>query len=202
VDLERLYKATDNLIEQQFYLSGSDTIIGRTPEISVKIKNSGLIIKKFKNIFYQNLYLFIEGEYLNFFQPFKEIKGMDENYIKEIYQDIQIKLTAMHDTEFDILILYTIVLGSLISRIRNIQFNNSINEIIKRIKMKTQELGNNQIQIELDKLFMKNDENVSILYNISYLDALAESFNFKKVAHTCKIQKGKYINRIIDKIVK
>jgi len=200
--LERLYNATDNLIEQQFYLRGSDTIIGRTPEISVKIKNSGLIIKKFKEIFYQNLYLFLEGKYLKFFQPFKEIKGMDDNYIKEIYQDIQIKLTTMHDTYFDNVILYTIVLGSLISRIRNIQFNNSINEIIKRIKTKTQELGNNQIQIELDKLFMKNNENVSILYNISYLDALAESFNFKKVAHTCKIQKGKYINRIVDLIVK
>jgi len=39
--LEQLYNATDNLIEQQFYLRGTDTIIGRTPEISIKIKNSG-----------------------------------------------------------------------------------------------------------------------------------------------------------------
>jgi hypothetical protein len=38
-DLKRLFKVTDNLIKQQFYLSGSDTIIGRTPEISIKIKS-------------------------------------------------------------------------------------------------------------------------------------------------------------------
>ena len=79
-----------------------------------------LQLKKFKEIFYQNIYLFLEGEYLKFFQPFKEIKGMDENYIKEIYQDIQIKLTAMHDAEFDNLILYTIVLSSLISNFSNV----------------------------------------------------------------------------------
>ena len=39
-------------------------------------------------------------------------------------------------------------------------------------------------------------------YNISYLDTLAESFNYKKVAHICKIQKGKYINRIVNLIIK
>jgi hypothetical protein len=126
---------------------------------------------------------------------------MDENYIKEIYQDIQIKLTAIHDTEFDNLILYTIVLSSLISRIRNIQFNDSINEIIKRINTRTRKLGENQIQIELDKLFMKNDENISILYNLSYLDTLAESFNYKKVAHICKIQKSKFMNRIVELVI-
>lgn len=190
------------MIEQQFYKSGNDTIIGRTPEISVKIKNSGLIVKRFKNLFYKNLDLFLKGQYMKFFRPFKEIKGMDENYLSEIYQDIQIKLTSMHDADFDILILYTIVLSSLISRIRDIHFNESIEEIISRTKTRKGELANNQIQMKLDKLFMKNNKYISILYNISYLDGLAESFNFKKVAHTCKILKSKYINRIVGLIIK
>lgn len=169
--------------------------------MSVKIRNSGLIVKKFKDLFKKNLNLFLKGEYLKFFDPFKKIKGLDENFLQEIYQDIQIRLTALHDTDYDIVLLYTIVLSSLVSSIREIHFSISLDEIMNRIKRRSNELKENQIKLELDKLFMQNNENLSILYNLSYLDALAESFNFKKVARTCKIQKGKFINRIVKIIL-
>jgi len=125
---------------------------------------------------------------------------MDENYLKEIYQEIQIKLAAMYDTNFDSLILYTVVVSSLISRIRDIQFNETLEEIGTKIKEKSNMLSYNQMQIVLDKLYMENNKYISLLYNLVYLDALAESFNFNKVARVCKIQKGKYINKIVDLI--
>lgn len=199
--LKRLYDATDNLIKQQFYKSGSDTIIGRTPEVSIKIKNSGKIIKKYENLFNQNMHFFLEGDYMKFFTPFKKIKGVDENHLREIYQDIQIKLAAMHGTEFDDVIMYTIVVSSLTTSIRDIQFNESVQEIIVRARKKASPKRVKQIQKELERLFMRNDGNISILYNISYLNALAESFNFMKTARTCKIQRSKYINRIVDSIL-
>ena len=199
--LKRLYDATDNLIKQQFYKSGSDTIIGRTPEISIKIKNSGQIIKKYENLFNQNMHIFLEGDYMKFFAPFKIIKGVDENHLSEIYQDIQIKLAAMHGTEFDVVIMYTIVVSSLTTSIRDIQFNESIQDITVRTRKKASAITNKQIQKELEKLFMRNDKNISILYNISYLNALAESFNFMKTARACKIQRSKYINRIVNLIL-
>jgi len=200
-NLKRLYDATDNLIKQQFYKSGSDTIIGRTPEVSIKIKNSGQIIKKYENLFNQNMHFFLEGDYMKFFTPFKKIKGVDENHLSEIYQDIQIKLAAMHGTEFDIVIMYTIVVSSLTTSIRDIQFNESVQEIIVRARKKANSISVKQIQKELEKLFMRNDSNISILYNISYLNTLAESFNFMKTARTCKIQRSKYINRIVNSIL-
>lgn len=199
--LKRLYDATDNLIKQQFYKSGSDTIIGRTPEISIKIKNSGQIIKKYENLFNQNMQFFLEGNYMKFFTPFKKIKGVDENHLSEVYQDIQIKLAAMHGTDFDTVIMYTIVVSSLTTSIRDIQFNESIQEITVRTRKKANTITNKQIQKELEKLFMRNDKNISILYNISYLNALAESFNFMKTARTCKIQRSKYINLIVNSIL-
>ncbi len=200
-NLKRLYNATDNLIKQQFYKSGSDTIIGRTPEISIKIKNSGQIVKKYENLFNQNMHLFLEEDYMKFFTPFKRIKGVDENHLREIYQDIQIKLAAMHGTEFDTVIMYTIVVSSLTTSIREIQFNESIKELIVRVREKTNVISVKQIEKELEKLFMRNDKNVSILYNISYLTALAESFNFAKTARTCKIQRSKHINHIVNSIL-
>lgn len=199
--LEQLYDATNNLINQQFYKDGFDIIFGRTPEVSVKISNSGQIIRKFKDLFNSNIQLFLEGEYLQFLNLFKKIKGVDENNINEIYQDLELKFHNLKDTKnIDTIVLYALVLNSLISSIRDINFNNALTEINRRVKKK-KKINNNKIQRELDMLFMRNDGNVSILYNISYLDTLAESFHYRKVAHICKIQKSKYINRIVDIIL-
>ncbi len=199
--LEQLYNATDNLINQQFYKEGHDIIIGRTPEVSVKISNSGQIIRRFKDLFNQNLHLFLEGKYLKFLNLFKKIKGVDDNYIREIYQDLQLKLENLKDTEnISVIVLYAIVLNSIISTIRDLNFAKALREIKLRVNYKTS-ISERKVQDELDKLFMRNDDNVSILYNISYLDTLAESFHYKKVARTCKIQKGKYINRVVNLIV-
>jgi len=199
--LEQLHVATNNLINQQFYKDGRDIITGRTPEVSVKISNSGQIIRKFKDLFNCNLHLFLDGKYLQFLNLFTIIKGVDENYINEIYQDLQLKFHNLKDTDnIDIIVLYAIVLNSLISSIRDINFNDALTEIHERVRKK-KKMSDNKIQQELDMLFMKNNDNVSILYNLSYLDTLAESFNYKKVSHICKIQKSKYINRIVNLIL-
>ena len=199
--IQQLYDATDNLINQQFYLDGHDIIIGRTPEVSVKISNSGKIIGKFKDLFNQNIQLFLEGKYLQFLKLFRKIKGVDENYINEIYQDLELKFQNLSDTEnINTIVTYAIVLNSLISSIRDINFRNTVTEIKRRIKSKVF-MSEREIQEGLDMLFMRNDANVSILYNISYLDTLAESFNYRKVAHICKIQKSKFMNRIVNLII-
>ena len=201
--LESLYNATDNLINQQFYKEGRDTIIGRTPEVSLKISNSGQIVRKFKDMFNENLHLFLDGKYLKFLNLFKKIKGMDENYIQEIYQDLELKfenLKSANAENINTVIIYSLVLNSLISSIRDLNFEEAIKEIKRRIKNKIT-ITDSKIQQELDNMFMKNDDNVSILYNISYLDTLAESFNYKKVAKVCKIQISRYINRIVINIV-
>jgi len=153
--LEQLYDATNNLINQQFYKDGQDIIIGRTPEVSVKISNSGQIIRKFKDLFNSNLHLFLDGKYLQFLNLFKKIKGVDENYINEIHQDLQLKFHNLKDTDnIDIVVLYAIVLNSLISSIRDINFNDALTEINNRVKKK-KKISDNKIQRELDMLFMK-----------------------------------------------
>ena len=201
-EIERLQEATDNLINQQFYKGGNDTLIGRTPEVSVKIRNSGQIIQKFKTLFNSNLELFLKGEYFEFLLPFRKIKDIDESTIKEINVELQEKLQYLSDTDFDIVVLYTIVLSALITRIRDHHFNKTLDEIRNRVRNIKSNIKDGEIQKELDELFMRNNGNISILYNISYLDALAESFNYMKVAHICKIQKGKFINRTVELILK
>ncbi|MBD3196988.1 MAG: hypothetical protein GF317_18185 [Candidatus Lokiarchaeota archaeon] len=204
--LKKLSNATDNLIEQQFYRTGSDEIIGRTPEVSVKISFSGQIIKKFKDLFNENLEIFLKGNYLEFIYPFLKIKGINKKSLQEIYDDLRAKIQSLQnsDIELNIVVLYTIVLSSLISFIRDIHFEYEIEDIIERIqkKYKLDDNAKDVIHDQLNFLFMRNNKNISILYNLSYLDALAESFNYKKVAHVCKIQKSKYINKIVKIIAR
>lgn len=202
----RLVDATSNLVSQQFYKDGQDIIIGRTPDIKIKISKSGQIVKKFKDLFNDNLNYFLEGNYKKFLLPFKKIKGINEESIIQINEELEDKFEHFKDdnSETGKIILYTLVLSALISRIRDIHFNESIEEIRKRIGKKSAKkstgFNEDEIQEALDNLFMRNNKNISILYNISYLGALAESFNYKKVAHICKIQKSKFINRIVELI--
>ncbi|MFX1277450.1 MAG: hypothetical protein ACFFBP_22980 [Promethearchaeota archaeon] len=197
--IQKLYRATDNLIDQQFYLSGKDIIIGRTPDICIKIRQSGQIIKKFKNLFNNHINLFLEGNYLEFFSLFKKINGITDEIIQEIYQELRKKLNNLEGTDIDIVIIYTMVLSTLLSRIRELHFNIALKEVKRRVKSKSR-VSDEIIQKELDKLFMKNNRNVSILYNLTYICALSESFNYKKVSHVCRIQKSKYINHIVELI--
>ena len=92
----------------------------------------------------------------------------------------------------------------------NENFKRSENEVTHTLKIienealqlkENSKIHENKLQEAIDSLFMRNNNNISILYNISYLDTLAESFNYKKVAHICKIQKSKYINRIVKLII-
>ncbi|MFX1337399.1 MAG: hypothetical protein ACFFDK_02175 [Promethearchaeota archaeon] len=206
VEKRKLFDATDNLVSQQFYKDGQDIILGRTPDIKVKISKSGQIVKKFKDLFNENLKYFLEGNYKKFLVPFKKIKGINEETIQQIHKDLENKLEHFkgENSETGNVIIYTLVLSSLISRIRDIHFNDSIEEVKKRISKKSHKnsysLSEDEIQEALDNLFMRNNKNISILYNISYLNALAESFNYKKVAHICKIQRSKFINQIVRMI--
>ncbi len=199
-EIEQLQEATDNLVNQQFYKRGRDIITGRTPEISIKIKNSGQIIQKYKDIFNSNIKLFLQGAYGEYLSNFTVIKGINQVIIKEISEKLHDKLDYLKDTTIDIVVLYTIVLSSIITRIRELHFNESLDEIKRRVQKKTT-LDDEIIKEELSKLFMRNNNNISILYNLSYIDVLAESFNYKKVAHTCKIQKSKFMNHIVDIIL-
>lgn len=202
-EISRLINATDNLVNQQFYRGGQDKIIGRTPQISLKIRTSGQIIQKFKDLFNDNINLFLKGKYFEFLLPFKKIEGLNEDLINEIYEELKEKIEVLKENVADeeIVILYTMVISVLITKIRELHFDNAIAEIKKRAKAKSSKLTEDKIQKGLNNLYMRNNDNVSILYNISYLDALASSFNYKKVARVAKIQKGKYINKIVNLIL-
>jgi hypothetical protein len=189
------------LVHQQFYLDGRDIIIGRTPEIQVKIQYSGQIISKFKDLFNENIDLFMNKKYLKFLKKFEKIQGITRSLIKEIYSELEQKIESLEQnleySRENSVIFYTILLNTLITNIREIHFQNSLKIIYNQLNQQKSSIKRSEIKNELNNLFMRNNENVSILYNISYLNALAKTFNYKQVKRVCSIQRTKYINRTI-----
>lgn len=189
------------MVHQQFYLDGRDIIIGRTPEIQVKIQYSGQIISKFKDLFNENIDLFMNKKYLKFLKKFEKIQGITRSLIKEIYSELEQKIESLEQnleySRENSVIFYTILLNTLITNIREIHFQNSLKIIYNQLNQQKSSIKRSEIKNELNNLFMRNNENVSILYNISYLNALAKTFNYKQVKRVCSIQRTKYINRTI-----
>lgn len=202
--ITRLYDATDNLVDQQFYLGGKDVIIGRTPEIQVKIRHSGQIISKFKDLFKENIKLFLNKNYRSFLNNFMRVNGINESLIKEIHKQLQIKLEQLENnldnSEDSLIVIYTIVLSAIITKIREIHFEEALDNIREKITNQNSSVKKKQIDKELTNLFMRNNENISILYNLSYLHALAKTFNYRKVKRVCSIQRTKFINNSVDLI--
>ena len=100
-EISRLINATDNLVNQQFYRGGQDKIIGRTPKVSLKIRTSGQIIQKFKDLFNDNINLFLKGKYFEFLLPFKKIEGLNEDLIHEIYEELKAKIEVLKENVAD-----------------------------------------------------------------------------------------------------
>lgn len=199
--ISRLHNATDNLVDQQFYLGGRDIIIGRSPEIFLKIKFSGQIIAKFKELFNANLDLFLNEKYLQFIEKFAQIDGITKELIDETFKDLGKKLKNLEgnidDSEDSTVILYTMLLSSIITKIREIKFEEVKKIIYRKLHEKNSSIKDSDIRNELNKLYQRNDRRISILYNISYMQILAKTFNYKQVEKVCNIQQTKFINKIV-----
>jgi len=200
--IAHLYNATDNLVDQQFYFGGKDLILGRTSEVYIKIQYSGQIIGKFKKLFNKNIDLFLNHKYLQFINKFAHIKGFTDLIIKEIFQDLELKLKHLEHNidvlEDNTVILYTMLLSAIISKIREIHFEEAIRIIYQKLKSQYSSLKDTEIKNELNNLYQRIDSRISILYNLSYLNALADTFNYKQVKKVCSIQRTRYINKIVN----
>ncbi|MGV9173631.1 MAG: hypothetical protein ACOC35_13860 [Promethearchaeia archaeon] len=141
---------------------------------------------------------------MEFLQNFKKICGVTETLIQEIYEELKVKLEQLEanldDSDDSIVVMYTIVLSAIITKIRQVHFEESVEEIRKKIKKQNSALKKEEIEEELTQLFMRNNKNISILYNLSYLHALAKTFNYQKVKRVCSIQRTKFINNTVKLI--
>jgi len=195
----QIFELIDYLVRQQFS-KGGDFITDRMKMQKVQVRYAGRIIQGFTDLLTENIQDFLGGDYEKYLEKLCLVLNLDSKKILEAY----LNRTSILEPEDKIPpIILTSILGELLSTIRERAFNETLEEIKIRFK-KRQSLcnGNKQISdIDLDNqlsdLFQRNDVNISLLYNLSFLEFIAITTHSEKVKRTTKILLGKYINRVV-----
>jgi ribosomal protein S17E len=167
----------------------------------VQVKYAGRIIQGFIDLLKENLQDIFAGDYENYLRKLCEALNLDSNKILQAYLN---RTSILEPEDKTAPIIITTLLGELLSTIRERAFNETLQEIKNRFKKRhCNSNGNNQISdIDLDnrlsELFQRNDVNISLLYNLSFLEFIADTTHSQKVKRTARILLGKYMNRVVE----
>ena len=199
----QIFELIDYLVRQQFS-KGGDFITDRMKMQKVQVRYAGRIIQGFTDLLTENIQDFLGGDYEKYLEKLCLVLNLDSKKILEAY----LNRTSILEPEDKIPpIILTSILGELLSTIRERAFNETLEEIKIRFKKRQSHYnGNKQISdIELDNhlsdLFQRNDVNISLLYNLSFLEFIAITTHSEKVKRTTKILLGKYINRVVTTLI-
>lgn len=190
----------DYLIRQQFSVGG-DVITDRMKKQRVQVRYAGRIIQGFFELLTENIQDILTGNCEKYLGNVCGALNIDAKKILQAYLNRTAVLEAEDKTPP---IIITSLLGELLGNIRERAFNETLQEIKTRLKKRRGgSNGDDQLEeVNLDdriaELFQRNDENISLLYNLSFLEFIAITIHSEKVKRTAKILLGKYINRVVE----
>jgi hypothetical protein len=188
------------LVRQQFS-KGGDVITDRMKKAHVQVKYAGRIIQGFIELLTANVQDVLTGDCERYLGNVCSALNIDAKKILQAYLQRTAVLEAEDKTPP---IIVTSLLGELLGNIRERAFNETLHEIKTRLKERRGgSNGEDQLaEVKLDdriaELFQRNDENISLLYNLSFLEFIAVTIHSQKVRRTAKILLGKYINRVVE----
>jgi hypothetical protein len=189
------------LVRQQFS-RGGDVITDRMKRQEVQVRYAGRIIQGFIDLLTENIEDFLtSGNTERSLTNICNALNIDAQKILQAY----LNRTAILESEDKTPpIIVTSLLSELLGNIRERAFNETLQEIKTRWKQRQRGTnGEDQLaEVKLDdriaELFQRNDANISLLYNLSFLEYIAITIRSPKVKRTTKILLGKYINRVVE----
>jgi hypothetical protein len=190
------------LVRQQFNPRG-DIITDRMKGKKVYIQNAGQAIKKFIELLLKDSSDVSEANYKTYLQKLSKEFNID---LDEVENNFSARLSRLEGEASDLHIIATLLFGELLGSIRERVFNQTLTEIknrlIENLKIKDGSKAEfeENFKTQTCNLFQRNNENISLLYNLCFLDFIAETVHSYKLKKTVKIQLGKYMNRVVKEI--
>jgi len=184
------------LAKQQFYF-GQDRIYGRIKQLSVKIKGAGLVVHRLITTLQKHsplLYQFKFDEYLH--RIVEEIEFLDFDYV---YGQFTQKSSILENTPEQLPILITFLVSDILSALRVPAFDKVKSQIKEKALSKFSSLG--EMEGSFDKLCSFNNQHLSLLENLSFLDILSRAFHFQRIVRVVAIQITKHINFAVEDLV-
>lgn len=193
-----LQEAVTILAKQQFYF-GQDRIYGRIKSISVKIKGSGLIVHRLINTLLapaKFLYEFKWDAYLRAIVD--EITVLDYDAIYTPFKEKAAMLQPFSNNNLPV--ITTFIISDILTALRVPAFDEVKQQIRKtaRPNFPSQET----LEEAFDRLCSLNNQHLSLLENLSFLNHLAEAFHFKRVQRVIGIQITKHVNYAAEDLAK
>ncbi|MDD1779520.1 MAG: hypothetical protein LUQ65_15260 [Candidatus Helarchaeota archaeon] len=188
------------MIRQQFSLGG-DLITDRMKKQRIHVTYAGRIIQGFIELLTANIQDILTGNCEKYLGNICNALKIDAQKILQAFLNRTAVLEAEDKTPP---IIVTSLFGELLGNIRERAFNETLQEIKTRLKKREGgSNGEDQLaEVKLDdriaELFQRNDDNISLLYNLSFLEYIAVTIHSEKVRRTAKILLGKYINRVVE----
>ena len=201
---EQLREMVSYLVKQQFARSG-DYITDRMKYQNVRIQGSGAAINQFIEILTDELSLLIEGKYDKYLEEICDKCNVEKAEIAEAFSA---RVSILESEDKIPPLILTSLLGEFLGRIRGGAFKETLQEIKNRVKKRLNITKNpskkfdQEFDDKIGNLFQRNEPNISILYNLCYLIFIADLVRAPKVKRTSKIQLGKYMNRLVEKLSK
>jgi len=191
------------LVRQQFAREG-DVITDSTKSQEVHIKGSSRVINRFIKILTENLPDFIAGNYEQYLKKICNYSQLNE--ADEIFQAFSAKIGILEPEDMIPPLILTSLMGEFLGKIREKAFKQTLAEIKRRTKVQLKITDENDFEIErtidekIRDLFQRNESNISLLYNLCFLEYLAILANSPKVQRTARILLGKYMNQVVEKL--
>ena len=190
----------EHAVYQQLF-SGGVRIMGKNPANTMQLTGIeellGLLIKDLE----QRLHLIGSGQFARFLQEFEKMFDLD---LSPTLERIQTNIGAMgvnaDSKEPDVMIYYMII-TKLLEALREHAYSQwGYRQIKEKYIQLSGHTFTDKVGDKLQKLAALNEENISLLYNLSFILMLGLHYGSKKFQTTIKRLTTVRINRIVEKI--
>lgn len=195
---EDLNELLEKAVYQQLFL-GKDQIMGRMPQNTMHLKDIGTLITIFIQDIKDKLNLVNKDNLETFLNYFEKKFGFN---LDETREKVQNNFAEMDDlTGQEIMVLY-MVLTKLLENVRELSY---IKFGLNRIKEEFFDFSKKEIDPttleKIQTLGATGDKDMSLLYNLCFLQLLANIYNLSTISTNIKRQITLKINMIIKKII-
>jgi len=194
-------KIYDEMIEkavyQQLFL-GKDRIMGRMPETTMQFKNVEKLLTNFINSLSTKLNELDFNNIEEIIKYFENIFNLDLNESRE---RIKNNINEIDDISNQEILIFYMILTKILENIREqAYYNFGINVLIEKYEQITNFKFNDEVKQKIQKMSALGDKDISLLYNLCFIQLLAQVYKEQNILTNAKRQISKKITLIIKNI--
>lgn len=173
----------------------------RTKEQRIHVENSGQAIYKFISLLSAGLPIILAGDYTKYLVMLKKHFEFDETKVIRKFSK-QVSFLSPEEKEPGLIV--TFLLGEVLGDVRETLFKKYLQQIKRELKtqLKTKKKTGISFEDVTANAFERNDQNISLIYNLCFLKFIAEVVNSPDLGRVTDSLLNKYTNQFIESVIR